>query len=180
MVDAGRSKQRLLEGRAGLARFEVRWISQAAAAQRAGRAGRTGPGHCYRCGAAALHRCTLDLYNCNLVSKPKRSSFRLPLQASDSAAATICCGARSSAGPLVQPLQNASHDSQAPHILTPDRLHSSAAFNDTFPEHGPPALLPKPPSLKKTADRTMYVPRHAGCTPRRSSTTHSRSTAPRR
>ncbi|GFH32977.1 uncharacterized protein HaLaN_32283, partial [Haematococcus lacustris] len=31
-----------------MARFEVRWISQAAAAQRAGRAGRTGPGHCYR------------------------------------------------------------------------------------------------------------------------------------
>lgn len=26
----------------------MRWISQAAAAQRAGRAGRTGPGHCYR------------------------------------------------------------------------------------------------------------------------------------
>ncbi|GFH27226.1 ATP-dependent RNA helicase isoform X1, partial [Haematococcus lacustris] len=48
VVDAGRSKQRLLEGEGGMARFEVRWISQAAAAQRAGRAGRTGPGHCYR------------------------------------------------------------------------------------------------------------------------------------
>jgi hypothetical protein len=48
VVDAGRSKQRLLEGDAGggsgLARFEVRWVSQAAAAQRAGRAGRTGGG----------------------------------------------------------------------------------------------------------------------------------------
>jgi ATP-dependent RNA helicase DHX37/DHR1 len=58
VVDAGRSKQRLLErndgsGGAsstsmGMARFEVRWVSHAAAAQRAGRAGRTGPGHCYR------------------------------------------------------------------------------------------------------------------------------------
>lgn len=48
VVDTGRSKQRVLEGRAGLAKFEVRWISQAGAAQRAGRAGRTGPGHCYR------------------------------------------------------------------------------------------------------------------------------------
>ena len=48
VVDAGRSKQRLLDVRAGLSRFEVRWISQASAAQRAGRAGRTGPGHCYR------------------------------------------------------------------------------------------------------------------------------------
>jgi ATP-dependent RNA helicase DHX37/DHR1 len=26
----------------------VRWVSKASAAQRAGRAGRTGPGHCYR------------------------------------------------------------------------------------------------------------------------------------
>ena len=48
MVDAGRAKQKLLEGQAGLARFEVRWVSKASAEQRAGRAGRTGPGHCYR------------------------------------------------------------------------------------------------------------------------------------
>lgn len=49
VVDAGRAKQRLLEeGHTGMARFEVRWISKASAEQRAGRAGRTGPGHCYR------------------------------------------------------------------------------------------------------------------------------------
>ena len=56
VVDAGRSKQKLLEGSTGgqLSRFEVRWISQAAAAQRAGRAGRTGPGHCYRLYSSAV------------------------------------------------------------------------------------------------------------------------------
>lgn len=48
VVDAGRSKQKLLESAAGLSRFEVRWVSKASAEQRAGRAGRTGPGHCYR------------------------------------------------------------------------------------------------------------------------------------
>ncbi|GMH43272.1 hypothetical protein BSKO_11194 [Bryopsis sp. KO-2023] len=48
VVDAGRSKQKILEGHAGMSRFEVRWISKAAAEQRAGRAGRTVPGHCYR------------------------------------------------------------------------------------------------------------------------------------
>lgn len=48
VVDAGRSKQKILEGQAGMAKFEVRWISKAAAEQRAGRAGRTVPGHCYR------------------------------------------------------------------------------------------------------------------------------------
>ena len=51
VVDAGRSKQKLQEvvpGGGGLQRFEVRAISQASANQRAGRSGRTGPGHCYR------------------------------------------------------------------------------------------------------------------------------------
>jgi len=33
---------------AGIAKYEVKWVSQAAAMQRQGRAGRTGPGHCYR------------------------------------------------------------------------------------------------------------------------------------
>jgi ATP-dependent RNA helicase DHX37/DHR1 len=47
-VDAGRSKQKLLESNGSLARYEVRWVSKASAEQRAGRAGRTGPGHCYR------------------------------------------------------------------------------------------------------------------------------------
>ena len=31
-----------------IVRYEVQWISQASAQQRQGRAGRTGPGHCYR------------------------------------------------------------------------------------------------------------------------------------
>ena len=32
----------------GVASYDVGWVSQASADQRAGRAGRTGPGHCYR------------------------------------------------------------------------------------------------------------------------------------
>ncbi|KDD72186.1 hypothetical protein H632_c3728p0, partial [Helicosporidium sp. ATCC 50920] len=49
VVDAGREKRRVEEaGAAGVARFDVGWISAASAEQRAGRAGRTGPGHCYR------------------------------------------------------------------------------------------------------------------------------------
>ncbi|KAK9814452.1 hypothetical protein WJX72_006123 [[Myrmecia] bisecta] len=48
VVDAGRAKQKMLEEGGGMARYEVRWISKASAEQRAGRAGRTGPGHCYR------------------------------------------------------------------------------------------------------------------------------------
>ena len=48
MVDAGRAKQKLLEPGTGIAKYEVGWISKASSQQRAGRAGRTGPGHCYR------------------------------------------------------------------------------------------------------------------------------------
>ena len=55
VVDCGRSKQKLQESAtAGVARFQVGWISKASAEQRAGRAGRTGPGHCYRLYSAAV------------------------------------------------------------------------------------------------------------------------------
>ena len=58
VVDAGREKRRVFgddaggggggAASAGLSRFTVGWVSKASAEQRAGRAGRTGPGHCYR------------------------------------------------------------------------------------------------------------------------------------
>lgn len=69
VVDAGRSKQRLVDSHAGLARFQVAWISQSGAAQRAGRSGRTGPGHCYRSlssfGLRTLHvGCASDVPLC--------------------------------------------------------------------------------------------------------------------
>lgn len=48
MVDAGRAKEKVLDSHGAAARFQVTWISKASAEQRAGRAGRTGPGHCYR------------------------------------------------------------------------------------------------------------------------------------
>lgn len=54
VVDAGRSKQRLLESSSGLAKYDVRWISKASADQRAGRSGRMGPGHCYRIYSSAV------------------------------------------------------------------------------------------------------------------------------
>lgn len=54
VVDAGRSKQRILESNAGLAKYDIRWISKASAEQRAGRAGRMGPGHCYRLFSSAV------------------------------------------------------------------------------------------------------------------------------
>lgn len=48
VVDCGRAKERLYDAINGIQSFEVGFISKASADQRAGRAGRTGPGHCYR------------------------------------------------------------------------------------------------------------------------------------
>ncbi len=55
VVDCGRSKQRRITGGSQVSAFEVGWISQASADQRAGRAGRTGPGHCYRLYSSAVY-----------------------------------------------------------------------------------------------------------------------------
>lgn len=48
VVDCGRVKTRLYDKVTGVSTFTVTWSSKAAANQRAGRAGRMGPGHCYR------------------------------------------------------------------------------------------------------------------------------------
>lgn len=48
VVDCGRVKERVYNKKTGVESFQIGWISKASAAQRTGRAGRTGPGHCYR------------------------------------------------------------------------------------------------------------------------------------
>ncbi|XP_065000042.1 ATP-dependent RNA helicase DEAH13 [Musa acuminata AAA Group] len=48
VVDTGKEKIKDYNHSNGMATYEVSWISKASAAQRAGRAGRTAPGHCYR------------------------------------------------------------------------------------------------------------------------------------
>lgn len=54
VVDCGKSKERKYDIETGVQSFEVDWTSQASAGQRAGRAGRTGPGHCYRLFSSAV------------------------------------------------------------------------------------------------------------------------------
>ncbi|XP_058073969.1 ATP-dependent RNA helicase DEAH13 isoform X2 [Magnolia sinica] len=54
VVDTGREKVKNYNCSNGMAAYEVQWISKASAAQRAGRAGRTGPGHCYRLYSSAV------------------------------------------------------------------------------------------------------------------------------
>lgn len=55
VFDCGRSKERKFDKTTGVQSFEIGWISKASASQRAGRAGRTGPGHCYRLYSSAVY-----------------------------------------------------------------------------------------------------------------------------
>jgi ATP-dependent RNA helicase DHX37/DHR1 len=54
VFDCGRSKEKKYDTQTGVQTFEIDWISKASASQRSGRAGRTGPGHCYRLYSSAV------------------------------------------------------------------------------------------------------------------------------
>ncbi|XP_068615421.1 probable ATP-dependent RNA helicase DHX37 [Brachionichthys hirsutus] len=54
VVDCCRVKKRFYDRVTGVSSFKVTWTSQASANQRAGRAGRTEPGHCYRLCSSAV------------------------------------------------------------------------------------------------------------------------------
>ena len=54
IFDCGRAKDKKYDQATGVQSFEIGWISKASANQRAGRAGRTGPGHCYRLYSSAV------------------------------------------------------------------------------------------------------------------------------
>jgi ATP-dependent RNA helicase DHX37/DHR1 len=55
VFDCGRAKDRQYDQATGVQSFEIGWISKASANQRSGRAGRTGPGHCYRLYSSAVY-----------------------------------------------------------------------------------------------------------------------------
>ncbi|EXJ83739.1 hypothetical protein A1O1_07365 [Capronia coronata CBS 617.96] len=55
VFDTGRSKERRYNLDTGVQSFEIDYISKASAQQRAGRAGRTGPGHCWRLYTSAVY-----------------------------------------------------------------------------------------------------------------------------
>lgn len=54
VVDTGRTKVKLYEKYTGVSTYQVVWTSKASANQRAGRAGRTVAGHCYRLYSSAV------------------------------------------------------------------------------------------------------------------------------
>ena len=60
VVDTGRQKCRNYHSGTGVTSYDVMWISKAAADQRAGRAGRTSEGHCYRLYSSSLYSRHMD------------------------------------------------------------------------------------------------------------------------
>jgi ATP-dependent RNA helicase DHX37/DHR1 len=63
VVDSGKVKQKIWDKLTGVQLFEVSWESKASAEQRAGRAGRVGPGHCYRLFSSAVFEADFDKYS---------------------------------------------------------------------------------------------------------------------
>jgi pre-mRNA-splicing factor ATP-dependent RNA helicase DHX38/PRP16 len=64
VIDTGFCKLKVYNPRIGMDALQITPISQANANQRAGRAGRTGPGSCYRLYSAAMFR--NDLFENNI------------------------------------------------------------------------------------------------------------------
>lgn len=73
VVDCGRAKERKYDEESGVQSFEIDWISKASADQRSGRAGRTGPGHCYRLYSSAVYESEFPQF-----SKPE--ILRMPVE----------------------------------------------------------------------------------------------------
>ncbi|RLN04037.1 hypothetical protein C2845_PM13G07460 [Panicum miliaceum] len=55
VVDTRKPKVKNYNHATGMVNYEIQWISKASASQRFGRAGRTGPGHCYHLYSAAAY-----------------------------------------------------------------------------------------------------------------------------
>lgn len=73
VFDCGRAKEKKYDQMTGVQSFRIGWISKASASQRAGRAGRTGPGHCYRLYSSAV-------YERDFVEHTEPEILRMPVE----------------------------------------------------------------------------------------------------
>ncbi|CAG0889759.1 unnamed protein product [Cyprideis torosa] len=81
VVDSGKVKTRLFDRVTGVSTFHVTWISKASANQRAGRAGRTSPGHCYRLYSSAIFNDTFDDFSLPEIQRRPVDDLLLQLKA---------------------------------------------------------------------------------------------------
>lgn len=80
VFDCGRAKEKRYDLVTGVQSFEVGWISKASANQRSGRAGRTGPGHCYRLYSSAVFERDFEEYAAPEISRTPLEGVVLQLK----------------------------------------------------------------------------------------------------
>ncbi|KAF2878499.1 P-loop containing nucleoside triphosphate hydrolase protein [Massariosphaeria phaeospora] len=80
VFDCGRAKEKKYDPITGVQSFEVGWVSKASANQRSGRAGRTGPGHCYRLYSSAVFERDFEEYAAPEISRTPLEGVVLQLK----------------------------------------------------------------------------------------------------
>jgi ATP-dependent RNA helicase DHX37/DHR1 len=80
VFDCGRAKEKKYDLVTGVQSFEIGWISRASANQRSGRAGRTGPGHCYRLYSSAVFERDFEEYSAPEISRTPLEGVVLQLK----------------------------------------------------------------------------------------------------
>ena len=63
IIDSGKVKTKFFDKLTGVSTFRIAWTSKASSNQRAGRAGRVGPGHCYRLFSSAVFENSFEEYS---------------------------------------------------------------------------------------------------------------------
>lgn len=89
VVDTGKVKSKEYNFSNGSETYKVQWISKASAIQRAGRAGRTGPGHCFRLYSSAAFNNIFDDCSPSEISKVPLDGLVLLLKSMDIELATF-------------------------------------------------------------------------------------------
>lgn len=80
VIDSGKVKRRIYKSGLSFSTFEIEWISQASASQRAGRAGRTCEGYCYRLYSNGLY-VKMEKFNEPQISSSPLSQVVLTMKA---------------------------------------------------------------------------------------------------
>ncbi|XP_024872377.1 probable ATP-dependent RNA helicase kurz isoform X1 [Temnothorax curvispinosus] len=81
VVDSGRCKTRLYDKVTGVSTYHISYASKAAATQRAGRAGRTRPGHCYRLYSSAVYDNDFEEYSQSEIQRKPVDDLLLQMKA---------------------------------------------------------------------------------------------------
>lgn len=81
VVDCGRCKTRLYDKVTGVSTYHICYVSKAAASQRTGRAGRTGPGHCYRLYSSAVYNDRFEEYSQSEIQRKPVDDLLLQMKA---------------------------------------------------------------------------------------------------